>query len=117
MTSPPFFPGLLQKPLLWGFLPRLDPWRNNECDKYWPCPPGKCLWWLSVCVYSMDLITLQGFPPAITLAGISLVTTLPAPITLFSPIVTPFKTVTFTPSHTLLPICIVRDGELRGSSR
>jgi len=38
---------------------------------------------------------LHGLPAAITLSGIDFVTTLPAPITLFLPIVTPFKT--FTP--------------------
>lgn len=37
-------------------------------------------------------MTRQGLPAAITLAGMSLVTTLPAPIIEFSPIVTPGKT-------------------------
>ena len=36
----------------------------------------------------------------------SLVTTLPAPITVLSPIVTPGSTVTFPPIHTLLPTVI-----------
>lgn len=43
---------------------------------------------------------LHGTPAAITPAGISLVTTLPAPITLPAPMVTPPTTVTFAPSHT-----------------
>ncbi len=38
--------------------------------------------------------TLQGFPTAKLCGGISLVTTLPAPITLPSPIVTPGNTAT-----------------------
>ena len=50
--------------------------------------------------------TRQGLPAAIVLSGISLVTTLPAPITALSPMVTPCRTVTFAPSHTFLPICI-----------
>ena len=43
----------------------------------------------------MFLITLQGFPAAKQPAGISFVTTLPAPMMLFGPIVTPGKIVTF----------------------
>ena len=46
------------------------------------------------------LITLQGFPTAITFSGISLVTTLPAPITLPLPIVTPPQTTVFAPIQT-----------------
>ena len=42
-------------------------------------------------------ITRQGFPTAKLFAGISLVTTLPAPITLFCPIVTPGKIITPPP--------------------
>lgn len=52
----------------------------------------------------MLLITLQGFPAANTPDGISLVTRLPAPITVLSPIVTPGRIVTFEVTHTLLPI-------------
>ena len=47
------------------------------------------------------LITLQGFPPAITFAGILLTTRLFAPITVFSPMLTPFKTTVFMPNQTL----------------
>src|SRR6185503_20929245 len=47
------------------------------------------------------LITLQGLPPASAFAGISLVTTLPAAITAFSPIVTPFNMITPPPIKTL----------------
>lgn len=50
--------------------------------------------------------TRQGFPTAITFAGISLVTALLAPITLPSPIVTPGKIVTSAPIQTLSPIVI-----------
>jgi len=42
------------------------------------------------------LITLQGLPPAKTFGGMDLVTTLLAPITEFSPMVTPFKIMEFT---------------------
>ena len=44
-------------------------------------------------------ITLQGTPAAKELAGISLVTTLPAPITHPSPMVTPGQTVTDAPNQ------------------
>ena len=54
--------------------------------------------------YSIALITLQGFPAANTPDGISFVTTLPAPITHPSPIVTPAVTVTFEASQQLFPI-------------
>ena len=52
------------------------------------------------------LITLHGFPNAITPDGISFVTTLPAPITVLLPIVTPGSTVTFAPIHTSSPTVI-----------
>ena len=42
----------------------------------------------------------------IILDGISLFTTLPAPITTLSPIVTPGSTITFPPIHTLFPTFI-----------
>ncbi|MDY2981366.1 MAG: hypothetical protein SOR81_07195 [Fusobacterium sp.] len=51
----------------------------------------------------ISLKTLQGFPTAITPAGISFVTTEPAPIIELSPIVTPPKTVQLAPNHTLFP--------------
>ncbi len=51
-------------------------------------------------------ITRHGLPAAMTLAGISLVTTLPAPITVFSPIVTPGSTIAPPPIHTLSPMVI-----------
>ena len=41
-------------------------------------------------------MTLAGLPAATTFAGISDATTLPAPMTLFSPMVTPLQT--FAPS-------------------
>ena len=50
--------------------------------------------------------TRHGFPTASTWAGISFVTTLPAPITLPSPMVTPGRIVTFAPSQTLSPTVI-----------
>ena len=49
---------------------------------------------------------MHGLPTATTLGGIDLVTTLPAPITELSPIVTPGRTTTFPPNHTLLPTVI-----------
>ena len=49
-------------------------------------------------------MTLQGFPAANTPDGMSLVTTLPAPMTVLSPIVTPGKMVTLDVTHTLLPM-------------
>lgn len=54
--------------------------------------------------YSSDFCTLQGFPKASTLSGISLVTTLPAPIVTLLPIVTPGKIIEFPPIHTLSPM-------------
>lgn len=48
----------------------------------------------------------KGFPTAKLCGGISLVTTLPAPITLPSPIVTPGSTATCPPNQVLLPILI-----------
>ena len=56
----------------------------------------------------ISLTTLQGFPAANTPAGISLVTTLPAPIIVLSPIVTPGNIVTLVVIHTLFPIVIGR---------
>lgn len=49
-------------------------------------------------------ITRHGTPAAKELAGISRVTTLPAPITQLSPMVTPLHTVTLADSYTLLPM-------------
>ena len=54
-------------------------------------------------LYYISFITLQGFPTAITFDGISFVTTLPAPITTLSPMLTPGSTITFPPIQTLLP--------------
>ena len=56
--------------------------------------------------YYNSFITLQGTPTATTFDGISLFTTLPAPITTLSPIVTPGSTTTFPPIHTLFPTFI-----------
>ncbi len=52
------------------------------------------------------LTTLQGMPTATTLSGIDLVTTLPAPITVLSPMFTPASIVEPAPIQTLLPIVI-----------
>src|SRR5262249_37670092 len=49
-------------------------------------------------------ITRAGFPTAMWLAGTSLVTTAPAPITARSPIVTPFKIIERAPTKTPRPI-------------
>ena len=49
-------------------------------------------------------ITRQGTPAASELGGRSRVTTLPAPTTQPSPIVTPPQTTTFAPSQTSLPM-------------
>ena len=51
-------------------------------------------------------MTLQGLPTAMEFAGISFITTLPAPITQLSPIVTPGITHTFPPNQTLFPTFI-----------
>ena len=48
----------------------------------------------------MGRITLQGTPTAMTPAGMSWVTTLPAPITEPAPMVTPPQTVEFAPIQT-----------------
>jgi hypothetical protein len=53
---------------------------------------------------SISRITRQGFPAANTPAGISFVTTLPAPMTDRSPILTPGQTMTPPPTHTSSPI-------------
>lgn len=58
--------------------------------------------------YDSFLITLQGTPTATHPGGISLLTTLPAPMVTLSPIVTPGSTVTPAPIHTLLPIVMGR---------
>ena len=49
-------------------------------------------------------MTRHGFPAANTPEGISFVTTLPAPITVLLPIVTPGRIVTFVVTHTFSPI-------------
>ena len=54
----------------------------------------------------MARITRQGFPPAMTLDGISFVTTLPAAMILLSPMVTPGVMVTPPQIHTLFPTVI-----------
>ena len=53
--------------------------------------------------------TRQGDPTAITPAGMSRVTTLPAPITALSPIVTPCITTVLPPIQTLLPMVMGRE--------
>ena len=52
----------------------------------------------------ISLVTRQGFPTATRFAGTSRTTTLPAPITLLSPMVTPGQMTQLPPSHTLFPI-------------
>ena len=52
----------------------------------------------------MVLITLAGTPAANESEGISLVTTLPAPITQLSPIVTPGHTTTLAPNQQSFPM-------------
>ena len=58
---------------------------------------------MNLMYFYMYFITLQGFPAATTLSGISLVTTEPAPIVTLLPIVTPGSIVTLPPIHTLSP--------------
>ena len=48
-------------------------------------------------------MTRQGLPAAMTLAGMSRVTTLPAPMVELAPTVTPGQTMTPPPSQTLSP--------------
>ena len=62
-------------------------------------------------------ITLQGFPTATQFPGTELVTTLPAPITLFSPIVTPGRRIQPPPIHTLSFISIGRAKVLKNVVR
>lgn len=50
-------------------------------------------------------ITRQGTPAAKLFSGISLVTTLPAPITQLLPMVTPGQTVTEAPNQQSFPMC------------
>ena len=54
--------------------------------------------------YQISLRILAGTPAAITLVGMSWVTTAPAAIIELSPIVTPLVMTTPAPIHTLLPI-------------
>lgn len=51
-------------------------------------------------------MTLQGFPPAIQSAGISLTTTLPAAIIVLAPIETPLHIIVLAPTKTSSPIFI-----------
>jgi hypothetical protein len=57
-----------------------------------------------VSVQTRDLITLQGFPTAILFSGMSFVTTLPAPMIQFFPMITPGRTITLDPSHVFAPM-------------
>jgi len=54
-------------------------------------------------------MTLHGFQTARTHEGSDFVTTLPAPITVLSQIVTPFRMITFAPIRTLFQIIIGAD--------
>src|SRR5699024_12476686 len=61
-----------------------------------------------------------GLPYAITLSGISFVTTLPAPITTLSPMVTPGIITDEPPTQTLLPIvtgavCVLQNSNEQSS--
>ena len=51
----------------------------------------------------MGRTTLQGLPTATTPEGMSFTTTLPAPMTVLEPMVTPGRMVTSPPSQTLSP--------------
>ena len=71
------------------------------------------LYMFNVNLFSLSLLLLfyrfdyfTGLPTAKLLGGISLVTTLPAPMTLPSPIVTPGITDTCPPNQVLLPTTI-----------
>ena len=57
-------------------------------------------------VASSALTTRQGFPTASTPAGMSRVTTLPAPMVVSSPMVTPGQMIAPPPIHTRLPMVI-----------
>src|SRR5881397_601612 len=57
----------------------------------------------------MSRMTRQGFPAANTSSGISLVTTLPAPITVREPMRTPGRMNAPPPTHTSEPIWIGSD--------
>jgi hypothetical protein len=59
---------------------------------------------LEVPDYFRILMTLAGIPTATELAGMSPLTTAPAPVIAPSPIVDPLKTVTPFPIQTFLPI-------------
>ena len=61
----------------------------------------------------MLLSTWAGLPTATTFAGTSFVTTAPAPITLFSPIVTPGSTIT-PPCQLTHPVCTQQMSAHRG---
>ena len=67
--------------------------------------------------HDIGRITLAGVPTAITLAGNDLVTRLFAPTRVPFPILTPFNTTTFTPSHTSSSIRIGASSPVRGSSK
>lgn len=54
--------------------------------------------------YPLSRITFAGTPAATVYGGMSRVTTLPAPMTAPSPIVTPFRTTTSAPSQQSRPI-------------
>ena len=66
--------------------------------------------YFSVIIYlsppSIFLITRAGLPAANTPSGMSCVTTDPAPMVEPQPILTPGKTVTLPPIHTLSPTCM-----------
>ena len=62
----------------------------------------------SIFLNLLFLINLAGFPPQISLSGISLVTTLPAPTITFFPNVVPFRMMEFAPRKQPSPITIGR---------
>src|SRR5262249_20204933 len=63
------------------------------------------LYWVSqaYCYSPSSRITRQGFPTANTPSGMSLVTTLPAPITERAPTLTPGQMIAPPPTHTSSP--------------
>ena len=61
--------------------------------------------WRMLSASVMGRMTRAGTPAAKLPAGMSLVTTEPAPMTQPSPMVTPGQTVTFAPNQQSLPMC------------
>ena len=82
---------------------------NQSCSSFTGSPvsasnSSSCLSQYSLSLFVIILMTLHGFPAAITLSGISFVTTDPEPMTTFEPMVTPGLMTVLPPIHTLSPI-------------